>query len=116
MNQTHQHDNSQNKDLLSILAQCADECDTCFDACLDNERTDALTKAIRLCRDCAKICRVTASFVASNSEVAKQVVSLCADICKKCAEVCSQDTDIEKETMHCAKICRDCEEACRSYK
>lgn len=59
---------------------------------------------------------VTASFVASNSEVAKQVVSLCADICKKCAEVCSQDTDIEKETMHCAKICRDCEEACRSYK
>ena len=115
MNHSHEHNNSPQKDLLHILAQCADECDHCFDMCLEDDRTDALVRALRACRDCAKVCRVTASFVASGSDFAKRMTELCADVCKKCADICENHTEEEQETMHCARICRECEKACRKY-
>ncbi|RDV11317.1 four-helix bundle copper-binding protein [Pontibacter diazotrophicus] len=115
MNHNHEHNNSPHKDLLQILAQCADECDHCFDMCLEDDRTDALVRALRACRDCAKICRVTASFVASGSDFAQRMTELCAEVCRKCADICENHTEEEQETMHCARICRECEEACRKY-
>lgn len=116
MNHNHNHNNSPHQDLLHLLAQCADECDHCFDMCLDNDRTDELVRALRACRDCAKICRVTASFIASNSMFASRMVELCAEICGQCADVCENHTDEEQECKACAKICRECAEACRNYK
>lgn len=116
MNQNHEHNNSSYQNLLNILAQCADECDHCFDECLGNERTDHLERALRACRDCAKICRVTASFVASNSMFASRMVELCAEICGQCANVCENHKEEEQECKACAKICRECEEACKNFK
>ncbi|PRY14310.1 hypothetical protein CLV24_104120 [Pontibacter ummariensis] len=110
------HGQHQNQDLLQILAQCADECDHCFDMCLENDRTDELVRALRACRDCAKICRVTASFVASGSAFAQRMVEVCAEVCKQCADTCERRKDEEEETGHCAKVCRQCEEACRNFK
>ncbi|MDT0691627.1 four-helix bundle copper-binding protein [Salegentibacter sp. F188] len=104
-----------NKDLLQILAECATECDTCFDASLDNEKTDALARVVRLCRDCAKICYATLSFVASNSSHAKHLAKACADICDECAEVCGNHTNHEQECLPCMKICQKCAEACREF-
>lgn len=104
-----------NKEILRILAECADECDRCYDACLENERTDELLRTLRLCRDCSKICRVTASFIASNSEHSQQVVDLCAQICGMCAGSCENHREDEHECKPCADICRECEEACRSF-
>lgn len=104
-----------NKDLLRILAECATECETCFDASLDNERTEELIRVIRLCRDCARICYATSSFVASNSKHAKHLAKECAEICKECAEACGNNTNVEQESMPCMKICKECEEACREF-
>ncbi|MFD1186406.1 four-helix bundle copper-binding protein [Pontibacter rugosus] len=116
MNHQNEHNNSPHQDLLHLLAQCADECDHCFDECLDNDRTDELVRALRACRDCAKVCRVTSSFVASNSIFSQRMVDLCAEICQQCADVCQNHQDQEQECKHCAKICRECAEACRNYK
>lgn len=104
-----------NKELLQILAECATECDTCFDASLENNNTNNLAKVVRLCRDCAKICYTTMSFIASNSSHAKHLAQECAEICKECADVCGHHTDDEQECMHCMKICRKCEEACKKF-
>ena len=103
------------KELLRVLAECADECERCYDACLENERTNELIRTLRLCRDCAKSCRVTSSFVASNSEYAGRMVDLCEEICNQCAELCSHHKDEEQECSACAKVCRKCAEACKSF-
>lgn len=104
-----------NKDLLRILAECATECDTCFDASLDNEKTNELARVVRECRDCAKICYATLSFVASNSPHAKHLAKECAEICEACAGVCDNHTDDEQECIACKKICQECAEACRDF-
>lgn len=88
-----------NKESLQTLAECATECEACFDASLENDRTDALARVIKLCRDCAKICYTTSSFVASNSNHAKHLAKECAEICKECAESCGIHTDDEQENM-----------------
>lgn len=104
-----------NKELLQILAECATECETCFDASLENNKNDNLARVVRLCRDCAKICYTTSSFVASNSTHAKHLARECAEICKECAETCGHHTDDEQECMPCMEICKKCEEACREF-
>lgn len=114
----HDHDMMQrqkNSELLRLLAECATECENCFDACLENDRTEKLIRQIRLCRDCAKICYATSSFIASNSRHAKHLAKECADVCKDCAEACSNKEGTEDELMPCAQICRKCEEACRKF-
>lgn len=107
--------NSKYKELLRILTECAAECDVTFNASLDNERTDALTRVIRLCRDCANICYTTARFVAADSEHASHLARECAEICRSCAEACGSNMDKEHECKQCADICRECEEACNSF-
>ena len=104
-----------NKELLQTLAECATECETCFDASLENSNMKDLARVIRLCRDCAKICYTTMSFVASNSRHAKHLAKECAEICGECANACGHHTDDEQECMACMKICRQCEEACKKF-
>ena len=102
-----------NTELLEKLAHCAAACENCMDACLDEEDVKRMVQCIRTDRDCAKICHITASFVASNSAYASQLVKQCKEICSACAAEC------EKHEMEhcqaCAKACRECEEACKSF-
>lgn len=104
-----------NKELLRVLAECATECENCFDASLENEKTNELARVIRMCRDCAKICYTTLSFIASNSRHAKHLAKECAEICQECAGVCGSHKEEEHECMQCMKICRECAEACRKF-
>ena len=110
----HNH-NDPNQELLRILAECADECNRCYNACLENERTEALLRTLRLCRDCSRMCRTTSDFISSGSEVAQQVVDTCAEVCRLCAESCANNKGHEQECKPCADVCRKCEEACNSF-
>jgi len=104
---------NQNREFLEKLSRCAAACENCMDACLNEDDIKKMVQCIRTDRDCAKICYVTASFIASNSTHAAHLVSECKEICRACAEEC------EKHEMEhcqaCAKACRECEEACKSF-
>lgn len=105
--------NHKHKDFINKLNECAAACDYCLDACLDEDDLKKMVSCIRTDRDCAKITRLTASMVASNSKYADGLVKECEEICRACAEECEQH-----ETEHCkqcAEACRACEEACKSY-
>lgn len=104
---------SHNTELLEKLARCAAACEMCADACLDEGEIKKMVPCIRLDRDCAKACHVTASYVAAHSEYAQQFVNLCADICKACGDECARHE--MGHCQECAKACRECEEACRSF-
>ena len=102
-----------NKELLQKLAQCAAACDMCADACLDEDNVKMMVHCIRLDRDCAKICMLAHSYVASHSSYSGTILQQCAEICRACGEECAKhETDHCKE---CARACKECEEACRSF-
>ena len=102
-----------NKELLQKLAQCAAACEMCADACLDEDNVKMMVHCIRLDRDCAKICMLAHSYVASHSSYSGTILQQCAEICRACGEECAKhETDHCKE---CARACKECEEACRSF-
>lgn len=105
--------NNMENEFIEKLARCAAACESCMDACLDESDVKKMVQCIRTDRDCARICQVTASFVASNSSHAEHLVKECQEICRQCAE------EFEKHDMEhcqaCAQACRECEEACKNY-
>ncbi len=100
-------------EFIQILARCAAACERCLDACLDEQDIRKMVPCIRLDRDCAKICQLTASFVASNSPHAAHIMGECEEICRKCAEECEKHE--HDHCQQCASACHECAEACRSY-
>ena len=105
--------NTQNKELLQKLAACAAACESCMDACLSEEDIKKMVNCIRTDRDCAKICMVTSSFIASNSEHAPHLVKECQEICRLCAEECEQHE--MDHCQECARACWEAERACKNY-
>lgn len=100
-------------DLIQSLARCAAACEMCLDACLDEEDIKKMVPCIRLDRDCAKICQITAAYVASNSPHAAHIMGECIEIVTKCGEECGKHQ--HDHCQLCAKACRECAEACRAY-
>jgi|SRR5690606_15886012 len=100
------------KDLMHKLANCLTACENCADACLHENNVQEMISCIKTDRDCAEICNTTLRLVARNSNNVKNMLNLCADMCRKCAEECEKH-----DMMHCkecAAACRECEKACRA--
>lgn len=56
--------------------------------------------------DCAAICRLAASAMARDSEMAKQICRLCSEICLACANECGRHS--HNHCQACASACRKC--------
>src|SRR4051812_15867629 len=98
--------------LIQQLNECAETCNMCFAACLNEEDVAMMARCIELDRECADICQLAASQLARDSENIDQYLSLCAEICEICSEECGKhDNDHCKK---CSDTCRQCAEACRS--
>ena len=104
---------SYNRELIQKLAECAAACENCMDSCLSEENIGMMVRCIRLDRDCAKICQLTASFITSHSEHAMHVIKECIEICEQCAAECEKHD--HNHCQECARACRECAEACKSY-
>ena len=102
---------NKNSELISMLSTCADACNTCLAACLNEEEVKKMTKCIRLDMDCAQICQLTAAFISRGSDHAKHLLKECAEICSKCAEECGKHTHMEHCKV-CSDTCKKCSEMC----
>lgn len=105
--------NHKHQEFINKLYECAAACDKCMDACLDEDDIKKMVECIRTDRDCAKITRLTASLVASNSDFAANMVRECEAICKACGDECEQHE--MDHCQECAKACHECEEACKEF-
>lgn len=102
----------QNSELIKELTNCAQTCNACFNACLNEEDVAMMARCIELDRECSDICYLTASLVARDSENIEKYLALCAEICELCAEECGKhEADHCKE---CAEACKRCAEVCRA--
>lgn len=98
---------------LAACQACAVACDACAQACLSEQDVSNMIDCIRLDRDCAKICYVAVSFMASGSAHAADVCQLCAHLCEACATECEKHAHHMDHCRQCAEACRQCAEACR---
>lgn len=98
---------------LQTLMKCITACEHCANACLDEPDTAMLAECIRLDRDCADICTLTARYIGRGSMRAGDAVRLCADICRKCADECRHHD--HAHCRKCAQVCIECHEQCEAY-
>ncbi|WP_367114354.1 four-helix bundle copper-binding protein [Deinococcus sp.] len=86
-------------------------CEECATACLSEPHIDMMRGCIRLDRDCADVCAMTARLLMRGSDLHAQACALCAEACAACAAECAQHH--HDHCQRCAEACRRCEEACR---
>ena len=100
------------KQLITVLAECASACHHCSTACLEEYDVKMMANCIKLDLDCAAICEISAAFVSRNSEHAKNLLQECVEICNKCAIECSKHEHME-HCKRCAETCRKCADICK---
>lgn len=81
-------------------------CEECFDFCLKETDVKARANGLSILKDCADICALSAKFMASNSDYAKQLCGVCATVCDACASECFMFKDTH--CQECADECRKC--------
>lgn len=92
---------------MHLLMNCFSACCACAKMCID----EGHKKSAILCNECADVCSLAIKFHSSDSEFNKQVLQLCAQVCKRCGEECSK-----MEAAHCKQcsvLCFECAEACK---
>ncbi len=103
-------ENQQHQDLIRTLLECAFTCENCATACLQEEDVKMMVRCIALDRDCSDICIQAARLLQRNSQIAKEFLHVCEQICRLCAEECAKHSD--EHCQHCAQACQSCAEAC----
>jgi hypothetical protein len=102
----------ENKEIIRQLNACADQCNHCFNECLNEEDVTMMARCIELDRECSDICQWTASFIARQSEYTNDLMQLCAKICEDCAEECAKHDN--EHCRLCSEVCRKCAEVCHN--
>lgn len=101
------------KEIILTLQNCAIACEECATACLKEEDANYMRQCILIDRDCADICRITATLLARRSvDTTILLAAVCAKVCEACAEECEKH-DIEHCQL-CAQACRECVTACHT--
>ncbi len=100
-------------ELLDTLMKCITACETCADACLDEVNVDHMKGCIRMDRDCADICTITARFIARNSMHAPMMLEQCIALCKACEDECRKHE--HAHCLKCADACHECHQRCAAY-
>jgi hypothetical protein len=96
---------------IQACVECAEECEHCANACLDEQDVKAMAECIRLDRDCADVCWSAAAFMSRGSRFIQDLCRLCAEVCDACGIECRRH-DAEY-CQRCARACEHCAEECR---
>jgi hypothetical protein len=97
---------------IEACFSCAESCEACATACLRESDVSRLARCIQLDRDCADICAVAGRYMSRDSEYAKNMCRVCADVCDACAAECDKHKSMEHCRI-CAESCRACASECR---
>lgn len=106
-------ENSKTAELLRKLAECIYACNTCLDACLDEQNVQMMKECIRLDKMCATVCGCTLSNLYEGNDMLAALLDLCREACEQCGEECSRHE--EDHCQKCAAACGQCADACASY-
>ena len=100
---------------ISACQSCANICNTCSDEMIGMEshaNQELMARCIRLCRECADICSLSANWISRSSPMSNHIGRFCAEVCNACAEACEQHAPHHKLCGPCAEECRRCVGVC----
>ena len=97
---------------IDACLACLAACEHCATACLAEDDVKMMAGCIRLDRDCADACALTARLLMRGSDLHPQACALCAEACERCAAECGQHQ--HDHCQQCAAACRRCAESCRA--
>lgn len=101
----------QHRSCIDACVRCAQECEHCARACLEEADITELAECIRLDHDCAHICWAAASLMSRGSPFADEICRLCADVCAACGSECAKHE--MDHCRRCADACQRCANECR---
>lgn len=103
------------EDCIQACMACAHICNTCGNDMVGMPQQaahDLTARCIRLCRDCADVCMLSAQWMGRGSVFAVRMCALCAELCELCAGLCEQHAPHHALCGDCAKECRRCAALC----
>ncbi len=106
--------NEKYRSYVDACLQCAIVCNRGIQACLNEWDVKLLVKSIKLQRECAAFCVLSAEMTEAESEYTNQLMALCADVCLACAEECEKHADSE-DCIKSARACIECAQYCESF-
>lgn len=104
---------SQHHRVLETVQNCEAICEFTEYSILQMEGSSHRKEQLRLLRDCADICTLTAKYIARCSFFAKSIACLCAQICEVCGQHCLQHPD--EQSQICGQICCHCAQECNAF-
>jgi hypothetical protein len=96
---------------IDACVLCAQECEHCADASLNEPDIARMVECVRLDLDCAVICWTSTAFMSRGSHFANDICRVCAEVCDACAAECGKHE--ADHCQRCAEACRRCAEECR---
>ena len=96
---------------IEACNSCAVACNHCAASCLQEPKVQMMARCIALDMDCAQICALAAATMARDSDQAKVICGLCANICQACGDECGKHD--MAHCKECAKACLKCADECR---
>ncbi|MCC2641407.1 MAG: yhjQ [Nitrospira sp.] len=103
------------EDCIQACMACAHICNVCESDMVGMAQQapeDLTTRCIRLCRECADICFLSAQWMGRGSVFAVRMCALCAELCDLCAGLCEEHAPYHALCADCAKECRRCAALC----
>lgn len=102
--------------MTAEMEECIKNCIECHRTCLELAMNHCLEMGgehteparFRLMINCAEICRTSANFMLSGSDLHQLICELCAEICRRCADDCEGLDGMDE----CVAACRRCAETC----
>lgn len=98
------------QDCIDACLHCAQECEHCANACLTEDDVNGRGDCIRMHRDCAAMCWLTAGALSRESRFSEEICQLCGEMCEICAVECERFYD--EHCQYCAEACRRCADEC----
>lgn len=98
---------------LETVQHCEAICEFTEYSILQMDSSSHRKEQLRLLRDCADICMLTAKYMARCSVFAKSLASLCAHICEVCGNHCLHHPD--EVSQRCGQMCLHCAQECRAF-
>ncbi len=103
--------------LSDDLQRCIAICNECHDTCLSEATRHCLEAGgrhvepahMRLMIACAEMCRTSAHFMLTGTDLHRRTCAVCAEVCEACADSCAEVGEMDR----CVEVCRRCAEHCR---
>jgi phage host-nuclease inhibitor protein Gam len=97
--------------VLKTVQQCEVACE--YTEYSIQQMGDIRRDVLRLLRDCADICTLTAKYISRCSYFTKPIALLCAEICEVCGNHCLHNPD--ELLQRCGQMCLHCANECRVF-